>query len=225
LENELEKLSRRGMQRRARRRKTEIPILSLIGYTNAGKSTLFNLLTKNQFNVEDRLFTTLDTATRRLRFPRDHEVVITDTVGFIKDLPRDLIGAFRPTFGELQESDLLIHLVDISNPFFRDHIEAVEEILSELELNCLPRLLVFNKEDKMDPREVEVIRQKYDGISISAHRPESLERLFLAIERKLWRKGFSTEGTDNVKLTNGESFDISNKNFLMEVRRNDGNPV
>lgn len=225
LENELKKLTKRGIQRRARRTKTGIPILSIIGYTNAGKSTLFNLLTENQLNVEDRLFTTLDTATRRLRFPRDHEVVITDTVGFIKDLPRDLIGAFRPTFDELRESDLLIHLVDISSPFFKDHIEAVEKILFELDLNQLPRLLVFNKEDKMKPRDVEIIRQKYDGISISSLRPESLERLFSAIDRKLWREGYSTEGTDTVRLTNGESFDISNKKFLMEARRDDGNPI
>ena len=103
LEKELEKLSRRREQRRSRRAKTGIPILSIIGYTNAGKSTLFNFLTKSQFQVEDKLISTLDTATRRLRFPRVHKVVITDTVGFIKDLPKDLMGAFRPTFDELKE--------------------------------------------------------------------------------------------------------------------------
>jgi GTPase len=128
LEKELEKLCRRREQRRSRRAKTGIPILSIIGYTNAGKSTLFNLLTKSQFQVEDRLFSTLDTATRRLRFPKAHKVVITDTVGFIKDLPKDLMGAFRPTFDELKESNLLIHLIDIGHTRFPEHIESVEKI-------------------------------------------------------------------------------------------------
>ena len=143
LEKELEKLSRRREQRRSRRAKTEIPILSIIGYTNAGKSTFFNLLTKSQFQVEDKLFSTLDTATRRLRFPKIHKVVITDTVGFIKDLPKDLMGAFRPTFDELKESNLLIHLIDISHPRFPEHIEAVEKILYELKLNHIPEIAGF----------------------------------------------------------------------------------
>jgi GTP-binding protein HflX len=222
LEKELEKLSRRREQRRSRRAKTEIPILSIIGYTNAGKSTFFNLLTKSQFQVEDKLFSTLDTATRRLRFPKIHKVVITDTVGFIKDLPKDLMGAFRPTFDELKESNLLIHLIDISHPRFPEHIEAVEQILCELKLNHIPVLQVFNKEDKLSREEVEAICQKYDGISISALQPDSLEKFFLAIERKLWEKSHSMNCIDNVKLTNGGSSDISNINFQMRVREDDG---
>jgi GTP-binding protein HflX len=222
LEKELEKLSRRREQRRSRRAKTEIPILSIIGYTNAGKSTFFNLLTKSQFQVEDKLFSTLDTATRRLRFPKIHKVVITDTVGFIKDLPKDLMGAFRPTFDELKESNLLIHLIDISHPRFPEHIEAVEQILCELKLNHIPVLQVFNKEDKLSREEVEAICQKYHGISISALQPDSLEKFFLAIEGKLWEKGHSMNCIDNVKLTNGGSSDISNINFQMRVREDDG---
>jgi GTP-binding protein HflX len=208
LEKELEKLSKRRQQRRARRAKTGIPILSIIGYTNAGKTTLFNLLTKSQFQVEDKLFSTLDTATRRLRFPASllegrkiNEVVITDTVGLIKDLPKDLIGAFCPTFDELQESNLLIHLIDISNPCFQEHIEAVEKIFFELKLNHIPVLRVFNKEDKLSREEVETICRKYDGISISALQPDSLEKFFLPIERKLWKESHSTSCVDNVKLT------------------------
>ena len=219
LEKELEKLSMRRQQRRSRRGKTGIPILSIIGYTNTGKSTLFNLLTKSQFQVEDKLFSTLDTATRRLRFPKTHEVVITDTVGFIKDLPKELLGAFRPTFDELRESNLLIHLIDISHPHFPEHLEAVEKILFELKLDHLPRLRVFNKEDKVSPEEREAICPKYGGVSISALRPESLEKLFLAIDKKLWevgtirnRESHSMDGMDNVLLTNEDSFDISNYN-------------
>jgi GTP-binding protein HflX len=224
LEKEIEKLSRRRIQRRSRRAKTGIPILSIIGYTNAGKSTLFNLLTRSQFQVEDKLFSTLDTATRRLKFPKIHKVVITDTVGFIKDLPKDLIGAFRPTFDELKESNLLIHLIDISHPHFPEHIESVERILFELNLDHIPRLRVFNKEDKLSRQEGEAICQKYGGVSISALRPESLEEFFLLVDRKLWEKSHSPNGMDNVRLTNEDSFDISDQNWMMESRGNDGKP-
>jgi GTP-binding protein HflX len=189
LEKEIEKLSKRREQRRSRRTKTGIPILSIIGYTNVGKSTLFNLLTRSQFRVEDRLFSTLDTVTRRLRFPKIHKVVITDTVGLIKDLPKDLMGAFRPTFDELRESTLLIHLIDISYPRFPEHVESVERILFELKLDHIPRLRVFNKEDKLGREQAEAVCQKYGGVSISALRPESLEKFFLAVDRKLWEVG------------------------------------
>jgi GTP-binding protein HflX len=231
LEKEIERLSRRREQRRSRRSKTGIPILSIVGYTNAGKSTLFNLLTRSQFQVEDKLFSTLDTATRRLRFPKIHKVVITDTVGFIKDLPKDLMGAFRPTFDELRDSDLLIHLIDISHPRFPEHIDSVEKILMELEMDHIPRLRVFNKEDKLGHRGGEAICQKHGGICISALRPESLEKFFLAVDRKLWevgttqgRENYSADETGNVRLTNGDSFDISNQNWTMEDRGDDGKP-
>jgi len=209
LERELERVSRRREQMRSRRAKTGIPIISLIGYTNAGKSTLFNLLTRSQSEVEDKLFSTLDTATRRLRFPRNHRVVITDTVGFIKDLPRDLMGGFRPTFDELRESDLLIHLIDVSHPRFPERIESVEKILLELKLDGIPRLRVFNKEDKLSREEAEAVCQKYGGISLSALRPESLERFFLAVDRKLWeidttrnREGYPPDGLNQEVFPN-----------------------
>ncbi|MGO8988874.1 MAG: GTPase HflX [bacterium] len=231
LEKEIQKLGRRREQKRSRRSKTGIPILSVVGYTNAGKSTLFNLLTRSQFQVEDKLFSTLDTATRRLRFQKIQKVVITDTVGFIKDLPKDLMGAFRPTFDELRESDLLIHLIDISHPRFPEHIDSVEKILMELKLDHIPRLRVFNKEDKLGRAEGEALCQKHGGICISALRPESLEKFFLAVERKLWegsttrsRGSYSIDEMDNVRLTNGDSFDISNQNWMMEERGDDGKP-
>lgn len=192
LEKDLEKLSRRREQRRALRKRTGIPVVSIIGYTNAGKSTLFNLLTQSQFNVEDRLFSTLDTATRRLKVKHpvmtirgEREIVITDTVGLIKDLPDDLKGAFRPTFDELRESDLLVHLVDGSDPRREEHIEAVEKILLDLEMEEIPRLLVFNKEDKLNQEEVKGLCKRYGAVSISALRPESLERFLKAMLDKL----------------------------------------
>jgi GTP-binding protein HflX len=225
LENELERLSRRREQRRSRRGKTGIPILSIIGYTNAGKSSLFNLLTKSLFRVEDKLFSTLDTATRKLRFPKTQKVVITDTVGFIKDLPKDLIGAFRPTFDELKESNLLIHLIDISHSHFSEHIEAVEKILLELKLDHIPRLKVFNKEDKVSQEESAAICGKYGGVSISALHPESLEKFFQMINKIFWEIGITRKrenysccnDINNDRLTNKDSSDISNQYRTMEV--------
>jgi GTP-binding protein HflX len=145
-------------------------------------------------------------------------VVITDTVGLIRNLPKDLMVAFRPTFDELHESDVLIHLVDISNPRFPVHIEAVHQILLELELDLIPRLLVFNKEDRLDREAVKALCEKYGGVSISALRPESLGEFFLALERKLWQGRGSSEDLYNVRLTNEDSSDISNKNLVTGVR-------
>jgi GTP-binding protein HflX len=217
LEKELDKLSKSREQRRARRLKTGIPTLSIIGYTNAGKSTLFNLLTKSGFHVEKKLFSTLDTAARKLRGHGDRRVVITDTVGFINDLPKDLMGAFRPTFEELRDSTLLIHLIDASSPWLTEHMDAVEKILGELKLDHIPRLKVFNKEDRLNPQEVNLLCRKYSGISISSLKPETLDPLFTAIDRILGRTG------DPVQLTNQESSDISNTNFRRKVRGNEGN--
>jgi GTP-binding protein HflX len=136
-------------------------------------------------------------------------VVITDTVGFIKDLPKDLMGAFRPTFDELKESNLLIHLIDISHPHFPEHIESVEKILFELKLDAIPRLRVFNKEDKLSREEAEAICQKYGGLSITALRKESLEKFFLAIDRKLWEVGTTQDRESH--FVHGMNNEISDK--------------
>jgi GTP-binding protein HflX len=186
LERQLESLSRARQQRKARRIEQNIPIISIVGYTNAGKSTLLNNLTKSNTFVEDKMFATLDTASRRLRFPRERDVIITDTVGFIRDLPKDLLAAFRATLEELKDADLLLHIVDISNPRFEQHIKSVEKILSDLGLSEKPTLLVFNKEDLVDKEEVESISKRFGGISLSAIRPETFHRLLKAIEAKLW---------------------------------------
>ncbi|HDO25774.1 MAG TPA: GTPase HflX [Nitrospirae bacterium] len=186
LEKQLKALSRARQQRKARRIEQNIPILSIIGYTNAGKSTLLNNLTRSKTFVEDKMFATLDTASRRLRFPRERDVIITDTVGFIRDLPKDLLAAFRATLEELKDADLLLHIVDISNPRFEQQIRSVEKILSDLGLSDKPALLVFNKEDLAEKEEVEAICRRFNTVSISALRPETFHRLLSAVENRLW---------------------------------------
>jgi GTP-binding protein HflX len=189
LERELESLAEARARRRVRRVAHSIPILSIVGYTNAGKSTLLNALTKSNVQTENLLFATLDTSTRRLRFPREREVIITDTVGFIQSLPPDLLGAFRSTLDELRDAHLLIHLVDISDPHFEQHIQTVQKILSELGLENTPQLLVFNKRDRVNPDTVAALCDRYGAIAISALQPESLGSLLAAIEAHLWVEG------------------------------------
>ncbi|MBI5286095.1 MAG: GTPase HflX [Deltaproteobacteria bacterium] len=186
LEKELKALSRGRRERRRRRGDSGIPIISIVGYTNAGKSTLLNTLTRSQTRTEDLLFATLDTASRRLRFPRERNAVITDTVGFIRDLPEDLLTAFRATLEEMEDADLLLHLVDISNSQFEMHIETVEGVLREIGLDHIPRILVFNKEDGVDPEVVRNLCRRYNAISISAIHPETFGGLLKVLEERLW---------------------------------------
>lgn len=195
LERELKELSRGRDQRRQKRIKAGVPIISIVGYTNAGKSTLLNALTQSEVFTEDLLFATLDTSTRRLRFPREREVIITDTVGFIRSLPASLMGAFKATLEELRDADLLLHVVDASNPRFEDHIKQVRSILEELELGEKPELLVFNKADILDEMKkkdtVAFLRVRQSartqgGITLSARNKKSLQPLMEQLQRKFW---------------------------------------
>ncbi|NJL16950.1 MAG: GTPase HflX [Nitrospira sp.] len=136
LERELTQFAQHQDQRRARRDRYGLPVVSLVGYTNAGKSTLLNVLTNSHVAAQNRLFETLDTTSRRLRFPEDREVIITDTVGFIRDLPQELVGAFRTTLDELREADLLLHIVDINARDIEVQLKAVESILEALRSQC-----------------------------------------------------------------------------------------
>lgn len=186
LEKELTTLSEARRQRKQRRVDTGTPIISIIGYTNAGKSTLLNSLTKSSTFIEDRMFATLDTASRRLRFPREREIIITDTVGFIRDLPKDLVAAFKSTLEELEDADLLLHLVDISNPRFEQQIESVGKIMEELKLDSKPQLLVFNKVDRLPVDEAEALKKRFNAITVSALEPLSLKPLLDEIEKYLF---------------------------------------
>ncbi|MBI3355107.1 MAG: GTPase HflX, partial [Nitrospirae bacterium] len=187
LEKELESLNKGRSQRRSRRREARIPIVSIVGYTNAGKSTLLNALTNSSVLTQNLLFATLDTSTRRLRFPKEREVIITDTVGFIKDLPKDLLTAFLPTLDELRDADLLLHIVDISNPRFEQQIEDVNKILSNLEIDKIPQLVVFNKKDRIEPKLAKAVAKRYKGIAISALDTSTLPALLNAMEVYLWK--------------------------------------
>ena len=186
LEKQLEGLSMNRSERARRRNESGIPIISIVGYTNAGKSTLLNVLTESSVSTRDLLFATLDTSSRRLRFPREREVIITDTVGFIKELPKDLLGAFRPTLDELKDAHLLLHVIDISNPRFEDQMKAVEKILEELGLDKIPTLHVFNKADRADKDQAELFARRYDAVLISALKKEGLERLLEVMEKRIW---------------------------------------
>jgi GTP-binding protein HflX len=187
LEKQLQSLSRAREQRKRRRVEQGLPIISIIGYTNAGKSTLLNNLTRSRTFVEDKMFATLDTASRRLRFPKERDVIITDTVGFIRNLPKDLFAAFKATLEELEDADLLLHVVDISNPRYEQQITSVENILSDLELSDKPVQMVFNKVDLFKEKDMlEDISRSYDAVTISALNPETFQGLMKVLERRLW---------------------------------------
>ncbi|HUI46153.1 MAG TPA: GTPase HflX [Nitrospirota bacterium] len=188
LEKQLDSLGKARDQRRERRVRSDIPIVSIAGYTNAGKSTLFNALTKSEVKAENLLFATLDTATRRLRFPRDREVVITDTVGFIKDLPKDLLGAFRATLEEMLDADLILHVIDISNPRFEQQMASVNNLLVEIGLDHILQLTVFNKADLVNPLWAKAMAARFKGVVCSALHPETFEGLLHEIEMKVWRE-------------------------------------
>jgi GTP-binding protein HflX len=191
LEVELAGQRKRREQRRKERLRHEVPTISIVGYTNAGKSTLLNALTSSHVLAEERMFATLDPTTRRLRLPREQEVIINDTVGFIRDLPPELLSAFRSTLEEIAGSRLLLHVVDAGNPRWQQHISSVDRILGELEFHLIPRLLVFNKTETMDPTTVSgMIRQTsaqsgIESIAISALHPETLGPLLRNIGETL----------------------------------------
>jgi len=183
LEKALFSVTKHRQQQKAKRHKKDLRVISIVGYTNAGKSTLLNTLTKSKVAAESRLFATLDPSSRRLRFPRDIEVIITDTVGFIKDLPNDLMVAFRATLEELEDADLLLHIIDISNPRYEEQIKSVEKILADLNLQNRATIRVLNKMDRVSPQSGALLARKLKGIAISARSKKTLLPLIDEMEK------------------------------------------
>src|SRR5713226_9768349 len=193
LETELASQRKRREQRRKERLRQQVPTISVVGYTNAGKSTLLNALTSSHVLAEERMFATLDPTTRRLRLPREQEVIINDTVGFIRNLPPDLLATFRSTLEEIAGSRLLIHLVDAANPRWEQQVASVDAILTELEFNQIPRLLVFNKADLLDQSTIGAmvrqvsLRDGAEALAISSLDPRTLAPLLRSIDAALSR--------------------------------------
>jgi GTP-binding protein HflX len=194
LEKDIEQTRQQRKGRRAAREGRGLPVVAIVGYTNAGKSTLLNGLTGSEVLVEDKLFATLDPTTRRLRFPRERELILADTVGFIRDLPKDLAQAFHATLEELDDADLLLHVVDAADPDRDAHIAAVERILGDLELAETPRLLVYNKVDRLLPEEKAILVASGRNLAISAIERPTILPLLAAMEQALWREGHTVGG-------------------------------
>ena len=186
LEKQLQQIKDRRFTKRKFRNKKGIPIVSIIGYTNAGKSTLLNSLTQSNVIAENKLFATLDPYSKMLRFPQDREIVLTDTVGFIRDLPPELLQSFEATLEEVYDADLLIHLIDISNPSFEDHMEVVDGLLTKLNMNNIPQIKVFNKMENVESEFAQRTTRKHGGIAVTAMNRKTLMPIIDQITENLW---------------------------------------
>jgi GTP-binding protein HflX len=189
LERELKKAAGHRETQRKRRRKSQIPQVAIVGYTNAGKSTLLNVLTDADALVEDRLFATLDPTVRRLDLPDNQTILLADTVGFVRRLPHGLIESFQSTLAEANEADLLIHLVDATDDQPTGQIAAVREVLEEIDADEIPQLLVFNKSDALSDVQLSRVENLYpDAVLISALNNEGLEDLVSALAEAVTRQ-------------------------------------
>ena len=201
LERQVDNLGRQRQERRKNRSEKNLPVISLVGYTNAGKSTLLNTLTQSEVYAEKKMFATLDPTSRRLRLPYEQEVIINDTVGFIRDLPEALVAAFRATLEEIADSDLLVHVVDASNPRALHQIESVDKILADLDYRSIPQIIVLNKADLVPSEEIELLSRQVvldknaECVAISANVRETLKPLVEHIAARI--------GTFNVNIASG----------------------
>ncbi|MEW6522065.1 MAG: GTPase HflX [Bacillota bacterium] len=186
LKAELELVRRQRRLRREQRRSAPTPVLAMVGYTNAGKSTLLNALTGAQALAEDKLFATLDPMARGLALPSGQQVLVTDTVGFLRKLPHDLVAAFRATLEEVAEADLLLHVVDASAPELEEHVATVVAVLSQLGASGKPVLMVFNKCDLVDDVTAGALAARWSpSVAISAQTGQGLDDLLRAIDQTL----------------------------------------
>ena len=184
LERQLREQKKQRQQRRQRRQSEDVPVIAIVGYTNAGKSTLLNTLTNAGVLAENKLFATLDTRSRRLSLPLGNTIIMSDTVGFIRDMPKDLFAAFRATFEEAADANLIIELVDASDAEERTHKEETKKLLAELELDHVPRLRVYNKSDRLDPETIEALEQEENSLVVSARDPKTIKLLTAELQRR-----------------------------------------
>jgi GTPase len=189
LQNELQAIRRKRGERRKRRVSRGLPIVTLVGYTNAGKSSLLNRLTESDVAAGSRMFETLDPTSRRLRVPVEREVLLADTVGFIRDLPPELLEAFRATLEEIETSSLILHVVDASQPDYPERMETVTGLLEGLELADIPGLLVFNKADLLSREDREHLGARADSVLVSARTGEGAESLVTRVGEILRENG------------------------------------
>lgn len=189
IKDQLESVRAHRERHRAKRQQTELQVVAIVGYTNAGKSTLLNKLSDADVFSADMLFATLDPTTRKVQMPGGREVLFTDTVGFIQKLPAQIVAAFRATLEEISEASLLLHVVDVTHPHMTAQIEAVEDTLAELEVDHLPIVMALNKADLLgkDENPLEFIQAKYPCILVSAQTGQGLEELLVAIEATMVR--------------------------------------
>ncbi len=182
LKKEIVKIRKQRKQQKSKRKRKNLPVISIVGYTNAGKSTLLNTLTQSKIIAANRLFATLDPSSRRLRFPKDTEVIITDTVGFIQRLPQELMQAFHATLEELSDADIILHVIDISNPRYMQQKESVEKILKNLKLEKIPTIMLLNKIDRIDLDSFDDQWLLKRGITVCATKKQSLKPLIAKLE-------------------------------------------
>ena len=188
IKEDLEVVARRREQNRQQRKKNAIPVVSFVGYTNAGKSTLFNRLTQSEVYAADQLFATLDPTLRNMVLPTIGKVVFADTVGFIRHLPHELVAAFRATLEETVQSDLLMHIIDIADPRIEENIEAVNAVLTQIKADSVPALLVFNKADLKSEVAVGIVRDESGRpirVNVSAKTGAGLDDLLQAVSELL----------------------------------------
>ena len=193
LKRELEGVQAHRRLQRAGRRRSGVPVVALVGYTNAGKTTLLNRLTGSHLTAADQLFVTLDPAARLVERPARRPFILTDTVGFIRKLPHELVAAFRATLEELSEADVLVHVVDASHPAHEEHMAAVDALLRELEVADRPTVLALNKIDRLDEAQAgAVLAGRRSAVALSAAGGEGVETLLDAIEKMLPASGAVT---------------------------------